>query len=175
MQDNQHAPEAGTSRKYGEAGFNLFCAVIFLGMIGLVCFNAVLRYFFRASFPPTEEWARFLFLYITFFGAIEAFYRKKNIAVELAVEKLKGAPRKAVEAVAILLTISALALIGYGGVQLVLQTMDTYSVATNINMTWINGIVPVMAAASILVCLRDLVALLRGVDQVAPPSTMPME
>jgi hypothetical protein len=32
-----------------------------------------------------------------------------------------------------------------------------------------------MAAASIVICLRDLAALLRGTDQVPPPSTLPME
>ena len=58
----------------GELLFEIFCAVIFLGMIGLVFYNAFLRYVFGGSYPPSEEWARFLFIYITFFGAIEAFY-----------------------------------------------------------------------------------------------------
>ena len=50
--------------------FQLFCAVIFLGMIGLVSYNAFLRYIFRSSFPPSEEWARFLFIYITSTSAL---------------------------------------------------------------------------------------------------------
>ena len=60
----------------GELLFEIFCAVIFLGMIGLVFYNAFLRYVFGGSYPPSEEWAGFLFIYITFFGAIEAFYWK---------------------------------------------------------------------------------------------------
>ena len=66
----------------GERAFEVFCAAIFLGMIGLVFFNAFLRYVFRSSFAPSEEWARFLFIYITFIGGIEAFYRHKHIAVD---------------------------------------------------------------------------------------------
>ncbi len=54
----------------GEFLFQIFCAVIFLSMIGLVSYNAFLRYVFRSSFPPSEEWARFLFIYITFVGPI---------------------------------------------------------------------------------------------------------
>ena len=50
--------------------FQLFCAVIFLGMIGLVSYNAFLRYIFRSSFRPSEEWARFLFFYITSTSAL---------------------------------------------------------------------------------------------------------
>ncbi|WP_297849460.1 TRAP transporter small permease subunit, partial [uncultured Desulfovibrio sp.] len=52
----------------GQLLFEIFCAVIFLGMIGLVFYNAFLRYVFSSSYPPSEEWARFLFIYITFFG-----------------------------------------------------------------------------------------------------------
>ena len=74
--------------------FQLFCAVIFLGMIGLVSYNAFLRYIFRSSFPPSEEWARFLFIYITFFGAIEAFYHHKHICVDLVTDHLHGMARK---------------------------------------------------------------------------------
>ena len=66
-------------------------------MIGLVFYNAFLRYVFSSSYPPSEEWARFLFIYITFFGAIEAFYRNKHIAVDMFVVLLKGAPRKYVD------------------------------------------------------------------------------
>ena len=42
--------------------FEIFCALIFLGMIGLVFYNALLRYLFSSSYPPSEEWARFLFM-----------------------------------------------------------------------------------------------------------------
>ena len=62
----------------GEGAFQGFCALVFLTMIGLVFYNAILRYVFRASFAPSEEWARFLFMYITFFGAIEASLKKKQ-------------------------------------------------------------------------------------------------
>lgn len=74
----------------GELLFEIFCAVIFLGMIGLVFYNAFLRYVFGGSYPPSEEWARFLFIYITFFGAIEAFYWKKHIAVDMVCGHVLG-------------------------------------------------------------------------------------
>lgn len=143
----------------GELAFEIFCAIIFLGMIGLVFFNAFLRYVFRASFPPSEEWARFLFIYITFFGAIEAFYRNKHIAVDLFVNLLQGARRKAVDLVASLLTLGALFLLLCGGVQLVIQTMDTYSVSTNVNMLFINGTLPIMALVALLIRGRDFIKL----------------
>ena len=79
-------------------------------MIGLVFFNAFLRYVFRSSFAPSEEWARFLFIYITFIGGIEAFYRHKHIAVDMFVNMISGASRKAVDIVASLFMLAALVL-----------------------------------------------------------------
>ena len=138
--------------------FQLFCAVIFLGMIGLVSYNAFLRYIFRSSFPPSEEWARFLFIYITFFGAIEAFYHHKHICVDLVTDHLHGMARKIVDIIATLFSLSAMALLFFGGIAYVLQTKDTYSVATNINMTFINSVLPICA---IIIYLRDLVRMIR--------------
>ena len=145
----------------GELLFEIFCAVIFLGMIGLVFYNAFLRYVFGGSYPPSEEWARFLFIYLTFFGAIEAFYWKKHIAVDMFVDMFSGMPRKCIEILAILLTMGALGLLLDGGITYVLQTIDTNSVATNVNMAFINSTLPIMAFTAILICLRDLIALVR--------------
>ena len=145
----------------GELLFEIFCAVIFLGMIGLVYYNAFLRYVFGGSYPPSEEWARFLFIYITFFGAIEAFYWKKHIAVDMFVDMFSGMSRKCIEILAILLTMGALGLLLDGGITYVLQTIDTNSVATNVNMAFINSTLPIMAFTAILICLRDLIALVR--------------
>ncbi len=145
----------------GEFAFQIFCASIFLGMIGLVFYNAFLRYVFRSSFTPSEEWARFLFIFITFFGAIEAFYRNKHIAVDMFVGLTSGKVRKTIDIIAQLLGLAALALLLYGGLVLVIQTLDTYSVATNVNLGIINGTLPIMAAAALVIRGKTLLETLR--------------
>ncbi len=152
---------APAKKSPGELAFEIFCATIFLGMIGLVSYNAFLRYVFRSSFAPSEEWARFLFMYITFFGAIEAFYRNKHIAVDMLVTKTRYGTRKALEIIAVLLTMAVLVLLFWGGIVLVGQTMDTRSVATGVNMTLVNGILPIMAGAAFVIKIRDLLRLIR--------------
>ena len=157
-----HEPDLNPPKESkGQLLFEIFCATIFLGMIGLVFYNAFLRYVFSSSYPPSEEWARFLFIYITFFGAIEAFYRHKHIAVDMFVVLFKGAPRKYIEVTAALCSIFALGLLLYGGVVNVLQTMDTYSVATDVNMAFINGTLPIMALCALIFQLRSLAVLVR--------------
>jgi len=150
-----------TKETAGEIAFQGFCAVVFLGMIGLVFYNAILRYVFKSSFAPSEEWARFLFMYITFFGAIEAFYRGRHISVDMFTGMLHGVARKNVDIVAQLLALGALVVLIIGGITLVQQTIDTTTVATGINMTFVNGTLPLMATAVFIIRVRELVATIR--------------
>ena len=145
----------------GEVAFQVFCAVIFLSMIGLVFCNAMLRYVFKMSFAPSEEWSRILFMYITFFGSIEGFYRGRHIAVDMVTGLLHGATRKSVDIVAQLLALAALCVLAIGGVTLVLQTVDTHTVATGLNMAFVNGTLPLMAIAVIVIRARELLRTIR--------------
>lgn len=145
----------------GEVAFQGFCAAVFLGMIGLVFYNAILRYVFRSSFAPSEEWARFLFMYITFFGAIEAFYRGRHISVDMFTGMLHGLTRKTVDIIAQLLALFALLILIFGGIALVQQTMDTTTVATGINMTFVNGTLPLMAVSVFIIRVRELIATIK--------------
>lgn len=157
-------PEAEPSPKRDSTGefiFQIFCAVIFLGMIGLVFYNAMLRYIFSSSYPPSEEWARFLFIYITFFGAIEAFYRRKHIAVDMFVDMFKGASRKALDIFASIVGMIVMAILLWGGAEYVMSTYDQQSVSTGVNMTFIYGTLPIMAFCSLIIQLRDFIKLLK--------------
>ncbi|MCR5814384.1 MAG: TRAP transporter small permease [Desulfovibrio sp.] len=152
---SEQKPE-NTPRSTSQLLFEIFCATLFLAMIGLVFYNALLRKVFNSSYPPSEEWARFLFIYITFFGAIEGFYRKRHIAVDMFTNLLGAGVRKIVDVLAIFCGMGAMALLFYGGVINVLQTMDTYSPATGVNLALINGTLPLMAFAALFLQLRDL-------------------
>ena len=156
-------PEEASPEKSGpiQLLFELFCASVFLGMIGLVFYNAVLRKFCSSSFAPSEEWARFLFIYITFFGAIEAFIHHKHIAVDLLVGATKGKVRKALNILASLCALFALGLLLYGGLINVWQFRDYKAVTTGVNMALIYGTLPIMAIAAIVVELKSLWAVIR--------------
>ncbi|MDR1828409.1 MAG: TRAP transporter small permease [Methylobacteriaceae bacterium] len=171
----QPVPPGDVAKKtLGETLFEFFCAAVFLGMIGLVCYNAVLRYVFRSSFPPAEEWARFLFVYVTFFGAIEAFYRGKHIAVDMFVNLISGVPRKLIDIIAHLLGLIALAFLIYGGYELVAINLNTYTVATGINYSIFYIVLPIMAAAAFIIRGLEFLKLLRKpASQFVRPEGMP--
>ena len=74
---------------------------------------------------------------------------------------LSGLTRKTVNILASAFSLLALGLLLYGGLINVQQTMDTRSVATGVNMALINGTLPLMAIAAILVELRSLWKIIR--------------
>ena len=58
--------------------------------------------------------------------------------------------------VAQVLGLVALGLLFVGGISLVQQTIDTSTVATGLNMAFVNGTLPVMAFAVIIIRGREL-------------------
>lgn len=153
--DEETKHQKASLRFNGQFFFELFCALVFLGMVGLVFYNAFLRYVFRSSFPPSEEWARFLFIYIIYYGAIEACYRKKHIAVDLLLNQLHGIARRSLELLADFFSLIALALLTAGGINILMLTYDINSVATNVNMGIINSCLPIMSSIAFCLTLRD--------------------
>ena len=59
-------------------------------MVGLVFVNAVMRYFFDATLPASEEIARFAFIWVTFMGAIITDRAGAHITVNLVTDRISG-------------------------------------------------------------------------------------
>ena len=74
---------------------------------------------------------------------------------------LSGITKKTVDIVAQILALAALVLLALGGISLVQQTIDTATVATGLNMAFVNGTLPVMAIAVIIMRLRTLLHTIR--------------
>src|SRR5215212_2219813 len=64
-------------------------------MVILVFGNVVLRYAFNLGITVSEELSRFLFVWLTFLGAIIAFREHGHLGVDMVVSRLSGAGKKA--------------------------------------------------------------------------------
>ena len=72
--------------------FELIAVLGIITMVSLVFFNAVLRYFFAASLPATEELSRFAFIWICNVGIIVAARANAHVSVNIVTDALKGIP-----------------------------------------------------------------------------------
>ncbi len=71
---------------------------LILAMLSVLVFlNVVLRYGFSTSILSTDEISRYLFVWLTFIGAILACAEKAHVSVDMLTKKLPRTPRLLLE------------------------------------------------------------------------------
>ena len=78
--------------------------VLGLSVMGLMVFtNVVLRYVFDSGIAVTEELCRFIFVWLTFVGAVVAMFEGLHLGVDAVINALPGRIRTACQVIARLL------------------------------------------------------------------------
>ena len=72
---------------YGKA-FTAVISALFVGLVAVAFAQVLFRYVIGYSLYWSEETARYLFVWISFLGAVAALERGAHIGVEVLVEKL---------------------------------------------------------------------------------------
>ncbi|MDR3413203.1 MAG: TRAP transporter small permease subunit, partial [Formivibrio sp.] len=68
-----------------------------IGLMAILVFiNVVLRYGFNSNLGITEELARYLFVWLTFLGAISAFAKNTHVGVDSILLRMPAVPQRIV-------------------------------------------------------------------------------
>ncbi len=78
---------------YAGKALEFLVVLILATMACLVFLNVVLRYGFNSSINVTEEVSRYLFVWLTFLGAILAFSDNQHVSVTMLTDKLSPLKR----------------------------------------------------------------------------------
>lgn len=120
-------------------GLMAFIKVVLIGagtlMTALVIMNVILRYVFNSGLSWSEEACRFLFIWVTFLGAIlanDAGFHGEHMRMDFVVEMFHGVPRKVVEIFSLLIVLVLLGTLFMGGVELVQGTWPMLTSALRI-------------------------------------------
>ncbi|GGK34421.1 putative TRAP transporter small permease protein [Caldalkalibacillus thermarum] len=114
---------------------NGIITVIFSSMVLLVFVNVVLRYVLDSGITWSEEFARFLFVYIVFLGAIVAHKEKAHLGVDLLVGSLPLGLQKAVYALINFIVIAVLYLFVDGALKMYQLNINNFAPATGISLS----------------------------------------
>ena len=74
--------------------------LLLAGMVVLVCLGVFFRYALNSSLTWYDEFASYLLVWLTFYGAVVADYRRKHISFDLLVNKLAPPARRLADIVA---------------------------------------------------------------------------
>lgn len=148
--------------RYYCKGLEAVIAVALALMVVLVFGNVVLRYAFNSGIAVSEEVSRWLFVWLTFLGAIVALREHGHLGTDFLVRRLPPAGKKACLVIGYLLMLLTCWLLFRGALE---QTKINWDVAApssgaSVGIFYASGIVFSISAALILA--TDLIKLLAG-------------
>jgi TRAP-type transport system small permease protein len=137
-------------------------AFIMVAMVVLVFGNVFMRYALNSGFTISEELSRWLFVWMTFLGAVVALRDNGHLGTDMLVGRLGPLGKKICMGLSLVLMLFCDWLIFKGSYDQAMVNLDSTSAVMEVSMAWVSvsGIVFAVLAAPIL--LSDLWRLLSG-------------
>ncbi len=136
---------------------------LLVAMVALVTLGVFFRYVVDASLTWYDEFASYLLVWLSFYGAVAATYRGRHIAFDTLAERAGPAARRLFALARELGSLAFQAVLLVYGVVLVRAVQHETAVSIEwVRMGWIYSALPLSGALMLLVSLARLGALLRG-------------
>ena len=140
-----------------------FLMVACLGLMVVMVFgNVVLRYGFNSGITVSEELSRWLFVWMTFLGAIVALRKRAHLGTDSLISRLPLAGKKVCLALTHLLMLFVCWLMLSGAWQQAVINKDTTSAVLQASMAWLYAAGIVFAVLAALILLNELWRLATG-------------
>ena len=137
--------------------------VLFLAaMVVMVFGNVVLRYAFNSGITVSEELSRWLFVWMTFLGAVVAVRKHGHLGTDALVSRLPLAGKKVCFVAAHVLMLAMCALMARGAWQQAVINWGTSSAVMEASMAWFYASGLLFAVLAALILLHELYKLLAG-------------
>ena len=137
-------------------------ALMLAVMVVLVFGNVVLRYGFDSGITVAEEISRWLFIWITFLGAIVALKEHAHLGVDMVVGRLPAPVKKLCLAASHLLMLYMLWLLYQGSVAQARINWDVQAPVTGASMAIVYSVGIVFAVCAGFLLVLELLRLLTG-------------
>ena len=137
-------------------------ALMLAVMVVLVFGNVVLRYGFNSGITLSEEVSRWLFIRMTFLGAVVALREHAHLGVDMVVQRLPPAGKKACLAIGHLVMLYIVWLLLQGSVAQARINWDVQAPTTGASMAIVYAAAVVFAVLAAIILALDLARLLAG-------------
>lgn len=150
-------------------GLVKFLIAIMAAILVIVVFSNVLgRYFFNFALAWSEEAARFLFIWLSFLGAILANAHSEHMHLDLFVKWMPKKIGKGMLIISNLIVLIILGLLVDGGATMVVQNYNWQTSAMEISYGLVYSIAPIS-------CIIMILQVLARLYRVLVPAKVPRE
>jgi TRAP-type transport system small permease protein len=132
-------------------------ALLLAGMVVLVFGNVVLRYGFNSGIVVSEELSRWMFVWLTFLGAIVALREKAHLGIDSVVRRLPRQGRKACFLLSYGLMLYAVVLLLIGSWEQSVINWDVVAPASDLSVAWFYGIGIVFGVSTIPILVGGMI------------------
>jgi len=139
-----------------------FIAAALALMVVLVFGNVFMRYAFNSGFTVSEELSRWLFVWVTFMGAVIALRDNAHLGTDMLVGKLGPTGKRICMGLSLLLMVYCLWLIFKGSYDQFLVNKDSESPVMEASMGWFYACGMAFSALSLPILLVDIYRLVTG-------------
>ncbi len=131
-------------------------------MVVLVFGNVFMRYALNSGFTLSEELSRWLFVWVTFLGAVVALRSNAHLGTDMLVGKLGPAGKKLCMGLSLLLMLYCVWLLFKGALDQTIINLGSTSAVMEVSMAWFYASGMVFAILGAPILLLDLWRLLTG-------------
>jgi TRAP-type C4-dicarboxylate transport system permease small subunit len=153
-------------RKIAEAfmtAVEWWTAFLLAAMVLVVALGVLFRYAFGAALVWYDEFASYLLVWLTFYGAVVASYRRRHIGLEVLVERLPAGWKRAVELCAEACVFGFQIVLCYFGWVLTQKIGDETAISLVwVQMRWVYSVLPISGGLMLLVSGAELLRLSLG-------------
>jgi TRAP-type C4-dicarboxylate transport system permease small subunit len=137
-------------------------AAALLAMVVLVFGNVVMRYAFNSGFTVSEELSRWLFVWLTFLGAVVALRDNAHLGTDMLVGKLGPKGKRICMGLSLALMLYCLWLLFQGSLEQYKLNVDSDSPVMEASMGWFYACGMVFSVLGAPILLQDLYKLFSG-------------
>ena len=136
--------------------------VLCLTLMVVMVFTNVLRYAFNSGINVSEELSRWLFVWMTFMGAVVALRQRGHLGTDMLVARLSVRGKRAVLGLAYVLMLFCCWLVFQGSWAQTHINLGTTSAVLEVPTAWLYGSGLVFSVSATVILLHSLWRLLSG-------------
>ncbi|MDQ0976312.1 TRAP-type C4-dicarboxylate transport system permease small subunit [Neobacillus niacini] len=141
-------------------------------MVGFVFLNVVLRAGFNSGLVWSEELARYLFVFITFIGAIGAMRSNSHLGMDVVVRRLPHKGKIVAYFLNQTLILVVMGMLVQGTFKMVVQSVEARAAATGIPISVLYSIMILTAVCIGVNCITNIVKVIKDPNKIDGLVTM---